>query len=162
MRVYLEDGLLRGEIAEANPDHDVILVSWMGSPLARYRRTDRTTDLGLPIYEFAGEPDRVGPKDSEDDGQGGRRAGRTAMIEKPAVNVRGHLINAYNDGTFVFRVYGEYDPVTGRKTFTDYALKVDDLPIEIMSACYRLYTPAPGEPGTPYLGYKADGQGGPQ
>lgn len=53
---YLEDGLLRGQSVKVNPDHDEIIVSWLCWPLARYRRTDRITADGSPIYVFAGKP----------------------------------------------------------------------------------------------------------
>jgi hypothetical protein len=75
------------------------------------------------------------------------------MIRQSALGVRGHLIDLHNDGKFVFRVYGEPDPVSGHRSFVDYKLAVHDLHIEITSDYYSLYTPEPGKTGTAQVNY---------
>jgi hypothetical protein len=75
------------------------------------------------------------------------------MVRQSALGVRGHLIDLHNDGKFVFRVYGEPDPVTGHRSFVDHKLAVNDLHIEITSDYYSLSTPEPGQPGTAHVGY---------
>lgn len=82
------------------------------------------------------------------------------MLHRSALGVRGHLIDVRNDGRFVFRVYGDPDPVTGRKSITDYDLRVMDLNVEITSGYYALFDPAPGSAGKPYLDYRPRGDHG--
>jgi hypothetical protein len=53
------------------------------------------------------------------------------MRNRPAKGIRGCLIANQDDPGFVFRVFGETDPATGQREFTDYELAVDDLWIEI-------------------------------
>ena len=57
------------------------------------------------------------------------------MPEKatPALGVIGHLLNTKNDGSLIFRVYGEKNPETGRLQYLDFDLRVDDLRIQVMS-----------------------------
>jgi hypothetical protein len=61
------------------------------------------------------------------------------MIEKPAKDVRGFLL--YNPITekHWFRVYGEIDPITNRKTHTDYSLCAEDIEITINAGGLSLY-----------------------
>jgi len=75
------------------------------------------------------------------------------MTSKPAKGIRGTLIDLHNDGRFVLRVYGKPDAVTGRKPYTDYELRVADLPVEITSDYYKLYEPDEPGSGVPCLDY---------
>lgn len=61
------------------------------------------------------------------------------MTEKPAKDVKGFLL--YNPITekYWFRVYGEIDPVTKRKTYTDYALWAEDIEVTINASGLSLY-----------------------
>lgn len=61
--------------------------------------------------------------------------------------LRGILVDAKNDGTYVFRVFNGPD----KKTFVDYELRVDDLNIEITSDYYRLVRL---ESGVAYIDYR--------
>lgn len=36
------------------------------------------------------------------------------------------------DHKHFFRVYGEKDPATGRKSYTDYAVKCEDIEVELL------------------------------
>lgn len=75
------------------------------------------------------------------------------MTEKTAANVRGTIFfDGTPDGKPVFRVYDEPDPVTGAMTYTDYALRVSDLSVEVTSSYYRLVESGPVE-GIPYVDY---------
>ena len=61
------------------------------------------------------------------------------MIEKPANGVRGFfLYDPFEDQHF-FRVYGEVDPKTGRKSFTDYKVLAEDIEVTIESTGLSLY-----------------------
>jgi hypothetical protein len=78
------------------------------------------------------------------------------MTAKFAKYVRGCLIATHDGRGFVFRVYGQPDPDTGRREFTDYELAVDDLWIEITSGYYCLVEPVPGEEGKPHVAYRTE------
>jgi hypothetical protein len=78
------------------------------------------------------------------------------MTAKPAKGIRGCLIANQDDEGFVFRVFGETDPATGQREFTDYELAVDDLWIEITSEYYYLYERESGEAGNPFLVYRRE------
>jgi hypothetical protein len=78
------------------------------------------------------------------------------MTAKPAKGIRGCLIANQGDQGFVFRVFGETDPATGQREFTDYELAVDDLWIEVTSDYYSLYERESGEAGKPFLTYRTE------
>jgi len=61
------------------------------------------------------------------------------MTEKPANKVRGFLL--YNPITerHFFRIYGEADPKTGRKPFTDYKVCAEDIELTIEATGLALY-----------------------
>jgi hypothetical protein len=61
------------------------------------------------------------------------------MNEKPAQDVRGTLL--YNSITkkHFFRIYGEIDPQTKRRSFTDYKLSAEDIEVTINSKYLSLY-----------------------
>lgn len=60
-------------------------------------------------------------------------------MEKPANKVRGFFL--YNPITkrHFFRVYGEVDPKTGRKSFTDYRVSAEDIEVTIEATGLSLY-----------------------
>ncbi len=61
------------------------------------------------------------------------------MNEKSAKNVTGFLLyNPYEEKHF-FRVYGEKNPETGRKEYTDYRLSAEDIEVTIKSDDLSLY-----------------------
>lgn len=61
------------------------------------------------------------------------------MKETPAEKVRGFfLYNPFTKRHF-FRVYGETDPVTGRKSFTDYKVCAEDIEVTIEAGGLSLY-----------------------
>lgn len=63
------------------------------------------------------------------------------MSSKPALGVTGHILYHPTLGRFVFRVYGETDPKTLRRPYTDYELQADSIKVTIVSAGLRLYEP---------------------
>lgn len=61
------------------------------------------------------------------------------MNEKNAKGVRGFfLYNPFDDRHF-FRVYGEVDPATGHKSYTDYKVCAEDIEVTIESNRLALY-----------------------
>jgi hypothetical protein len=61
------------------------------------------------------------------------------MIEKPAEGVKGFfLYNPFEKQPF-FRVYGELNPITGRKSFTDYKICAEDIEVTIETNLVSLY-----------------------
>lgn len=60
------------------------------------------------------------------------------MTEKPAKGVRGHLLWDNFLMEYVFRVYGEADE-QGRRPFTDYDLKAEDIQVEVLSGNLSLH-----------------------
>ena len=61
------------------------------------------------------------------------------MTEKPANKVRGFLLYDHLEDRHFFRVYGEVDPATGRKSFTDYNLSAEDIEVTIEATTLSLY-----------------------
>lgn len=79
------------------------------------------------------------------------------MIEKSAEGVRGTILFVgMQDSKPVFRVYGEPDPNTGRRSHTDYAIRAEDLRVEVTSGYYQLYEPEPGEEGGACIDYRRE------
>ena len=61
------------------------------------------------------------------------------MTEKPANGVEGFfLYDPFEDRHF-FRVYGEVDSATGRKSFIDYRMLAEDIKVTIQSNRLSLY-----------------------
>ncbi len=61
------------------------------------------------------------------------------MIEKPAKGIRGCLLYNMFDDRHFFRVYGETDPATGRKAFTDYRVAAEDIGVLILDGGLSFY-----------------------
>jgi len=59
-------------------------------------------------------------------------------ITGTAFGAPGRLLNVRNDGTFVFRTFGDIDPATRRRNYTDHELRIDHLEIRIVQpqACF--------------------------
>ena len=68
------------------------------------------------------------------------------MIEKPAKDVQGFLLYDFDEDKHFFRVYGEIDPKTGRKSFKDYDLCAEDIQITITSNVASLFDSESDEP----------------
>jgi hypothetical protein len=63
------------------------------------------------------------------------------MIRQSALGVRGYLIRCPQRCAYVFRVFSEPDPVTGRRPHRDYDLDTDVIEIEITSDHHKLARP---------------------
>jgi len=61
------------------------------------------------------------------------------MNEKPADGVRGFFLYSPFSHRHFFRVYGEVDPTTGHKTFTDYKVCAEDIEVTIEANGLSLY-----------------------
>lgn len=61
------------------------------------------------------------------------------MTEKPAKQVRGFFLYSPLTERHFFRIYGEKDPVTGRKPFTDYKVCAEDIEVTIEAGGLSLY-----------------------
>lgn len=68
------------------------------------------------------------------------------MIEKSAENVRGFFLYNPFDKRHFFRVYGDVDPETGRKSFTDYKVRAEDIEVTIHAGGLSLYESEPADP----------------
>jgi hypothetical protein len=68
------------------------------------------------------------------------------MTEKPAENVRGFFLYNPFDNRHFFRVYGEVDPATGHKSFTDYKVRAEDIEVTIHAGGLSLYESEPDDP----------------
>lgn len=93
----------------------------------------------------------------------GSTPSNSTMTEKPANKVRGFfLYSPFDEDQFFFRVYGEADPATGRKTFTDYKVCAEDVEVTIESGALSFYEIEHGENrldwSSEYLGEKKDVQ----
>jgi hypothetical protein len=69
------------------------------------------------------------------------------MIEKPAKDITGFLLYDPFTEKHWFRVYGELDPVTGRKTYKDYELWAEDIKVTINAGGLSLYEDREGKRG---------------
>jgi hypothetical protein len=68
------------------------------------------------------------------------------MISQSAKGMRGHLIKHPKRCDSVFRVFGEPDPTTGKRSYRDYDIETDVLEIEITSDHHHLVRPEIREP----------------
>jgi len=69
----------------------------------------------------------------------GSTPSNSTMTEKPAKNVRGFFLYSPFSHKHFFRVYGEVDPATGHKTFTDYKVCAEDIEVTIEAGGLALY-----------------------
>lgn len=66
------------------------------------------------------------------------------MVEKPAEGVKGFLLYDPHRDKYFFRVYGDVDPETGRKKFTDYEIYAEEIAVTIESRYVSLFEREPG------------------
>jgi len=59
--------------------------------------------------------------------------------EKPAEGIRGFFLYSPSLDRNFFRVYGEVDPATGRKSFTDYTVCAEDIEVTLEASGLSLY-----------------------